>query len=80
MNSTKKKSFSSSLYSIRWTPFDERTNTDEKEKVAADKNVCKKLGFESLFDTSDPHVMEIDDVVGLCSGQFVTQKPMLQVN
>ena len=48
--------------------------------MAADKNVCKKLGFESLFDTSDPHVMEIDDVVGLCSGQFVTQKPMLQVN
>ncbi len=33
----------------------------------------KKLGFEGLFDTSDPRVGDTDDVVALCSGQFVTQ-------
>ena len=40
-------------------------------------NVRKKLGFESLFDTSDPNVDEVDDVIGLCSGQFLTQKPLI---
>ena len=30
----------------------------------------KKLGFEGLFDATD---LDVDDVVGLCSGKFVTQ-------
>ena len=33
----------------------------------------KKLGFEGLFDSTDPNVTDIDDVIGLCSGQFLTQ-------
>ena len=33
----------------------------------------KKLGFEGLFDATDPDVEDVDDVVGLCSGKFVTQ-------
>ena len=36
-------------------------------------SVRKKLGFEELFDTTDPKVDDMDDVVGLCSGQFLTQ-------
>ena len=43
------------------------------------QNARKKLGFESLFDTTDPNVDEVDDVIGLCSqsqGQFLTQKPI----
>ena len=31
----------------------------------------KKLGFEGLFDATDPDVEDVDDVVGLC--RFVTQ-------
>ncbi len=58
----------------RWTPFDERSQ--ESSKTVDAKSARKNLGFESLFDTSDPNVSAIDDVVGLCSGQFVTQKPM----
>ena len=61
----------------RWTPFDKRIN-EEPTNLKADDNVRRKLGFESLFDTSDPHVTEMEDVVGLCSGQFVTQKPIVQ--
>ena len=34
----------------------------------------KKLGFEELFDKTDPNVTDIDDVIGLCSGQFATQR------
>ena len=34
----------------------------------------KKLGFEELFDQTDPNVTDIDDVIGLCSGQFATQR------
>ena len=34
----------------------------------------KRLGFEGLFDQTDPEVTDIDDVVGLCSGKFTTQK------
>ena len=34
----------------------------------------KKLGFEGLFDATDPDVTDIDDVIGLCSGQFVSQQ------
>ena len=33
----------------------------------------KKLGFGELFDTTDPKVDDMDDVIGLCSGQFLTQ-------
>ena len=33
----------------------------------------KRLGFEGLFDQTDPEVTDIDDVVGLCSGKFTTQ-------
>ena len=29
----------------------------------------KKLGFEGLFDATDPDVTDIDDVIGLCSGR-----------
>ena len=54
----------------RWTPFDERPTQDPKIESSA---VRKKLGFESLFDTSDPNVAQVDDVIGLCSGQFMTQ-------
>ena len=60
--------------SLRWTPFDERSQAVPKNEAKAKK----KLGFESLFDTSDPQVGDIDDVVGLCSGQFVTQKPLIE--
>merc|ERR1712029_140956 len=35
--------------------------------------MAKKLGFEGLFDSTDPDVTDIDDVIGLCSGQFATQ-------
>ena len=61
----------------RFTPFQERS-----QAIIADKshqNARKKLGFESLFDTTDPNVDEVDDVIGLCSqsqGQFLTQKPI----
>lgn len=60
----------------RWTPYDQRTQTQPDRNASGD--VRKKLGFESLFDTSDPNVAEIDDVIGLCSGQFVTQKPVVE--
>jgi len=33
----------------------------------------KRLGFEGLFDQTDPQVNDIDDVIGLCSGKFITQ-------
>ena len=36
----------------------------------------KKLGFGELFDTTDPQVDNMDDVIGLCSGQFLTQGKM----
>jgi hypothetical protein len=58
----------------RWTPFDER---DDDAPPVDTQNVRKKLGFESLFDTSDPQVSDMDDVIGLCSGQFLTQKPLI---
>ena len=37
----------------------------------------KKLGFGELFDTTDPKVDDMDDVIGLCSGQFLTQPNMV---
>merc|ERR1712223_2116973 len=33
----------------------------------------KKLGFGELFDITDPKVDDMDDVIGLCSGHFLTQ-------
>ena len=61
----------------RLTPFEDRTDNNEPKSPVNSDAVRKKLGFESLFDTSDPQVSEIDDVIGLCSGQFFTQKPAL---
>ena len=58
----------------RFTPFDERS---QQLSEKSQNNARKKLGFESLFDTSDPCVGEVDDVIGLCSGQFLTQKPII---
>ena len=31
------------------------------------------LLFKGLFDESDPQIEDVDDVIGLCSGQFATQ-------
>ena len=45
----------------RFTPFQERS-----QAIIADKshqNARKKLGFESLFDTTDPNVDEGSDFV-----------------
>ena len=64
----------------RWTPFQDRTNN--QSLASSDNTVTsptqsqlakKKLGFEGLFDSTDPDVTGIDDVIGLCSGQFATQ-------
>jgi hypothetical protein len=50
---------------------------DEDDDVTGErKGARKKLGFEGLFDQSDPNPENFDDVIGLCSGQFVTQKPI----
>jgi len=67
----------------RWTPFKDRLNSEgveicQKESTelaspTASQMAKKKLGFEGLFDASDPDVEGIDDVVGLCSGKFATQ-------
>ena len=65
----------------RWTPFQDRTNhlsmaeTDNTLSVSPTQSQLakKKLGFEGLFDATDPDVTGIDDVIGLCSGQFATQ-------
>jgi len=58
---------------IRWTPIDEDDGSDEGHERKG--GARKKLGFEGLFDQSDPNPENFDDVIGLCSGQFVTQKP-----
>ena len=68
----------------RWTPFQDRTNIRDLETTSADNSLQKsptqsqmakkKLGFEGLFDATDPDVTDIDDVIGLCSGQFVSQQ------
>ena len=65
----------------RWTPFDERTNSNLEEERRNGEQARKRLGFGGLFDTSDPQVEGTDDVVGLCSGQFLTQRapPRTQV-
>lgn len=58
---------------IRWTPLDDDGSEDEHERKGGAR---KKLGFEGLFDQSDPNPDNFDDVIGLCSGKFVTQQPM----
>lgn len=73
----------------RWTPFDERSQDEKRKSLCNDdddddmemsqQSVRKKLGFEGLFDTSDPKVSDLDDVIGLCSGQFATQKQISQM-
>lgn len=69
----------------RWTPFQDRVDSTGREITSADNSMLdaasptasqqarKKLGFEGLFDGTDPDVEDVDDVVGLCSGKFVSQ-------
>jgi len=67
----------------RWTPFQDRISAGTVELNSAENTLQesptnsqlakKKLGFEGLFDQTDPDVSDIDDVIGLCSGKFVTQ-------
>jgi len=68
----------------RWTPFQDRVDKEGREITSADNSMAdtsptasqqarKKLGFEGLFDGTDPDVEDVDDVVGLCSGKFVSQ-------
>ena len=62
---------------IRWTPsVDDAPLCDDDNDVTDRPGARKKLGFEGLFDQTDPNPENFDDVIGLCSGQFVTQKPM----
>ena len=61
-----------------WTPLDEGENSlsvFDKSNTTLNGGITarKKLGFETLFDTTDPQVDNMDDVIGLCSGQFLTQ-------
>ena len=58
----------------RWTPFDERTSSlDVPVKDRDGTKAKKKLGFSGLLDDSDAPTDNLDDVIGLCSGQFATQ-------
>merc|ERR1719370_1846768 len=80
---------SSTLQLPRWTPYQDRADVwgaqreeemaarDEGESPTSSQLAKKRLGFENLFDQTDPDVQEIDDVVdmGLLSGRFLTQKP-----
>ena len=47
---------------IRWTPLDDDGSEDEHERKGGAR---KKLGFEGLFDQSDPNPDNFDDVIGL---------------
>ena len=68
----------------RWTPFQDRTGNQLEDTRGLETTASvsptqsqmakKKLGFEELFDQTDPNVTDIDDVIGLCSGQFATQR------
>ena len=80
----------------RWTPFQDRVDSTGSEITSADNSIQdtsptasqqarKKLGLEGLFDGTDPDMEDVDDVVGLCSGKFVSQvdrtlSPAMQVN
>ena len=70
--------FSFKTSQVRWTPVEERSfdGDDENDVTGERKGARKKLGFEGLFDQSDPNPENFDDVIGMCSGQFVTQKPI----
>ena len=63
-----------------WSPVIEKSaNADADDAESSfDRSggARKKLGFEGLFDQTDPNPENFDDVVGLCSGQFVTQLPL----
>ena len=61
---------------IRWTPSVDDASLCDDDDVTDRPGARKKLGFEGLFDQTDPNPENFDDVIGLCSGQFVTQKPM----
>ena len=56
----------------RFTPLRERS--DAVKEKPPQSSAAKKNLFEGLFDASDPQIEDVDDVVGLCSGQFATQK------
>ena len=64
---------------INWTPLlsnEGSLSMLDKINSSIDEgsmSARKKLGFEELFDTTDPKVDDMDDVIGLCSGQFMTQ-------
>ena len=65
-----------------WSPVNDKSVNDADDAEASfDRTggggARKKLGFEGLFDQTDPNPENFDDVVGLCSGQFVTQQPLL---
>ena len=70
----------------RWTPYQDRADmwgAQREEEMASREEAGenptssqiakKRLGFENLFDKTDPDVQEIDDVVdmGLLSGRSV---------
>ena len=63
-----------------WTPLEGENSLSGLDKLNTSPDDCtparKKLGFEGLFDTTDPQVDNMDDVIGLCSGQFLTQGKM----
>ena len=81
------------MQTFRWTPYQDRAdvwgaqreeelaNREEGESPTSSQLARKKLGFENLFDQTDPDVQEIDDVVdmGLLSGRFATQKPAAEM-
>ena len=56
-----------------WTPLSLRNKSNQSLDESS-ASARKKLGFEELFDTTDPQVDNMDDVIGLCSGQFLTQQ------
>ena len=51
----------------------------EGESPTSSQLAKKRLGFENLFDQTDPDVQEIDDVVdmGLLSGRYVAAETYL---
>ena len=51
----------------------QEADTTLQESPTHSQMAKKKLGFEGLFDCTDPEVSGIDDVIGLCSGKFATQ-------
>jgi hypothetical protein len=62
------------------TPLNDRTDSSfliSKVSDGSSQGARKKLGFQGLFDMSDPNVDDLDDVVGLCSGQFRTQEAIV---